>query len=271
MDTANRREIALVVAVVLALGAIAAGNAKLFAWSVAVLGIAGGATWWARSAWRAVTVEAAFEPPRVFVGEPVTLTVVVRNGGRVPIPVLSLGVWLPPRLFPADDDPSDDGVGYRGLWLPPDLAPREVSSAIRGYRRRLFLPGRSEVRLTFPVRVAGRGEYWLRRIEAQASDPFDLAPVAQEITPDAALLVMPEPRVALPASVRRRLPFGVPVRAARILWYSCSFSHRSSNFGSVCGRLAFMEKAVLGRLTVCFRSTLCESIVGSNFYVTKLA
>ena len=216
MDTANRREIAFFVAVFLAVAAIAGGDAKLFAWSVAVLGLAGGAIWWARSAWRAVTIEAAFEPARVFVGEPVTLNVVVRSHKRVPIPVLSLGVWLPPGMFPATDDPSEDGVGYRGLWLPPELAPREVSSAIRGYRRRLFLAGRSEVRLAFPVRVAGRGEYWLRRIDAQASDPFDLVPVAQEITPDAALLVMPEPRIAVPASVRRRLPFGMPVRAARI-------------------------------------------------------
>jgi uncharacterized protein (DUF58 family) len=216
VDTANRRTIAFFVAVFFALIAIAAGNARLFAWSVAVLGLAGGAIWWARSAWRAVTIEAAFEPPRVFAGEPVTLDVVVRNHKRVPIPVLSLGVWLPPRMFPANDDPSDDGVGYRGLWLPPDLAPREVSSAIRGFRRRVFLAGRSEVRLALPVRVAGRGEYWLRRIDAQASDPFDLMPVSQEWTPDAALLVMPEPRIALPASVRRRLPFGVPVRAARV-------------------------------------------------------
>ncbi|HEY1330034.1 MAG TPA: DUF58 domain-containing protein [Actinomycetota bacterium] len=216
MDTANRREIALVVGVVFAVAAIAAGNPKLFAWSVGVLGLAGGATWWARFAWRAVTIEAAFEPPRAFVGEPVTLMVVVRNHKRVPIPVLSVGAWLPPGLFPANEDPSDDGVGYRGLWLPRDLAPREVSSAIRGYRRRLFLGARSEARLAFPVRVAGRGEYWVRRIEVQASDPFELVPVVQEMTPDAALLVMPEPRVALPASVRRRLPFGVPVRAARI-------------------------------------------------------
>lgn len=216
METGDRREIALVVAVVVALAAIGAGNAKLFAWSVGMLGLAGGAVWWARSAWRAVTIEAAFEPPRVFVGEPVTLIVVVRNHKPVPIPVLSLGVWLPPGMFPATDDPSEDGVGYRGLWLPPDLAPREVSSAIRGFRRRLFLAGRSEVRLSFPVRVAARGEYWLRRIDARASDPFDLVPVPQEMTPDAPLLVMPEPRIALPASVRRRLPFGVPVRAARI-------------------------------------------------------
>src|SRR5438309_1442798 len=32
--------------------------------------------------------------------------------------------------------------------------------------------------------------------------------------------------------------------------------------GSATGRLAFMEKPVFGRLTVCFKSTLCESIGG---------
>src|ERR1035438_2354807 len=46
--------------------------------------------------------------------------------------------------------------------------------------------------------------------------------------------------------------------------YSFSFSHRSSVTGSVRGRLAFMEKAVFGRLTVCFRSTFCKSIFGVN-------
>ena len=216
MDTGDRRDIALGVGVVVALAAIASGNATLFAWSVGAIGLAGGAMWWARSAWRAVTIEAAFEPPRVFAGEPVTLIVVVRNDKRMPIPVLSVGVWLPPGMLPANEDPADDGVGYRGLWLPPDLAPREISSAVRGYRRRLFLAGGSEARLAFPVRVAGRGEYWVHGIDVQASDPFDLVPVTQGVTPDSALLVMPEPRIALPASVRRRLPFGVPVRAARI-------------------------------------------------------
>ena len=57
---------------------------------------------------------------------------------------------------------------------------------------------------------------------------------------------------------------GRPARDARIWWYSFSFSHRSSIFGSACGRLAFMEKAVFGRLMVCFRSTFCESIGGVN-------
>src|ERR1022692_4864230 len=36
--------------------------------------------------------------------------------------------------------------------------------------------------------------------------------------------------------------------------YSLIFSHRSSSLGSFCGRLAFMGKPVLGRLTVDFRS-----------------
>ena len=47
-------------------------------------------------------------------------------------------------------------------------------------------------------------------------------------------------------------------------WYRPSFSHRSSIFGSAVGRLAFIEKLVFGRLTVCFKSTLCESIGGVN-------
>ena len=37
--------------------------------------------------------------------------------------------------------------------------------------------------------------------------------------------------------------------------------------GSVCGRLAFMGKAVLGRLIVCFKSTLAKSILGVDSMV----
>src|SRR3954465_1139343 len=48
---------------------------------------------------------------------------------------------------------------------------------------------------------------------------------------------------------------GRPARESRICRYSPSFSHRSSIFGSACGRLAFIEKSGLGRLTVRFRST----------------
>ena len=46
-------------------------------------------------------------------------------------------------------------------------------------------------------------------------------------------------------------------------------SQRSSSLGSACGRLAFMEKSVCGRLTVCFRSTLCESIFEGYYYRTR--
>src|SRR4051794_35348057 len=59
-----------------------------------------------------------------------------------------------------------------------------------------------------------------------------------------------------------RMYCGRPARDSRICRYRPSFSHRSSIFGSACGRLAFIEKLVFGRLTVCFRSTFCESIGG---------
>src|ERR1022692_712910 len=60
---------------------------------------------------------------------------------------------------------------------------------------------------------------------------------------------------------------GRPARDARILWYSFSSSHRASILGSACGRLAFMEKAVVGRLTVCFSTTFCGSILGITLMV----
>jgi uncharacterized protein (DUF58 family) len=87
---------------------------------------------------------------------------------------------------------------------------------VQGFRRRLYLPGRSEVVLDLPVPARRRGEYWLDRVAVEASDPFGLAPVGREVEPEASLLVMPEPGIAIPVRVRRRLPFGTPAPAARM-------------------------------------------------------
>jgi uncharacterized protein (DUF58 family) len=202
--------------VALGLIAIAAGSATLFAWSVAVVALAAGTRWWATAAWRHFDVEASFDPPRVFADEATTLRLTIRNEKRLPLPVVSLGVWLPRGLLPGTEAASETVVGYRGMWLPADIAPVEATSAVRGYRRRLFVPGNSEVRLELPVRVTRRGEFWLERVDVEVSDPFRLAPLSLDMVPEAALLVMPQPRIAIPMAVRRRLPFGMPVRAARM-------------------------------------------------------
>jgi uncharacterized protein (DUF58 family) len=183
------------VAAFFTLVAVAGGNSTLFIWAIAVGGMAGAAISWSRAAWRGVEVSARFEPNRVFDGEPVTLTVRMVNAKRLPLPLVRMGVWLPLGMLPADTT---------GL------------TSIRGYRRRLALPGRSEITLRFPVLVLGRGEYWLDRVEVELSDPFDLVPMRRELKPEADLMVMPEPRIAIPMDVRRRLPFGAPVRATRM-------------------------------------------------------
>jgi len=175
--------------------AILAGAVPLIVWSVAVTTLAGAAIWWERQARRPVRVEVSFRPRRVFAGEPVAMIVRVTNPRRIPLPVVRLAVWLP-----------------QGLAPPPE----ERIGALRGYRRRVALPGRSEVTLELPVVAARRGEYLLERVTAEVADPFDLVPVLHELRPDAALLVMPEPRIAIPVEVLRRLPFGVPARAPRI-------------------------------------------------------
>src|SRR5947207_9005622 len=48
--------------------------------------------------------------------------------------------------------------------------------------------------------------------------------------------------------------FGAPVRCARILLYRPISAQRASVAGSAVGRLAFIGKAVRGRLTVSFHS-----------------
>jgi len=161
--------------------------------SVSVLAAA--TAWWAREAWQGVEITAAFKPGRAYLSEPVILQVRIRNPKRLPLPIVRLGIWLPQGLLPDDGGPV---------------------TAIRGFHRRLYLPGRSEAVLDLPVRVLRRGEYWLDRIEAELSDPFDLAPVRRELFPQADLIVLPEPRIEIPAPVRRRLPFGRPAPAMRL-------------------------------------------------------
>lgn len=181
---------------------------------MAVAGIGAGTTLWARRAWHAVEFRASFHPPRSFLGEPVVLRIRMRNGKAMPLPVVNLGIWLPPGLLPGDETPGP--AGYRGMWMPEGAVPGEVSTAIRGFRRRLALGPRSEAVIDLPVRATARGEFWVERIDVELADPFFLTPMRREEKPDAALLVMPEPRIALPMEIRRRLPFGTPIRAARL-------------------------------------------------------
>ena len=174
---------------------MATGSTALVLWSVAIGLIAGAVSAWSRLAWRGVDVQAAFRPRRAFAGEPVTLTVRISNRKRLPLFIVRLGIWLPSGLMPNDGTPM---------------------TTIRGFQRKVSVPGRSEVTLELPVRVGQRGEYWLERVEVQLTDPFDMNSISRDMKPEADLVVMPEPRIPIPVEVRRRLPFGSPARAHRI-------------------------------------------------------
>jgi uncharacterized protein (DUF58 family) len=180
---------------VLGLAGVVAGNVPLLLWAVALGSLTGAASAWSRLAWRKLDVSARVRPSRAFSGENVTLEVRIVNGKRFPVPSLRLSVWLPRGLRPGDG---------RG------------PASIRGFVRRLSMPGRSEAILQLPVRVRQRGEYWLERIALDISDPFDLAPLSKEVRPEADLLVMPQARIGVPMNVRRLLPFGTPTRASRM-------------------------------------------------------
>jgi uncharacterized protein (DUF58 family) len=175
--------------------ATAWGEAVVLLWAAAVGAIAGAATLWARSAWRGVTVEAAFEPPRAFAGEPIALRLRISNAKRLPLPIVRLVVRLPEGLLP---DPSPE------------------PAALRGHRRRMSIAGRTEATLRLPVHAPRRGEFWLEELEVELSDPFDLVPLRRQVALERPLLVMPVPKVGVPLRVRRTLPFGAPARAARL-------------------------------------------------------
>ena len=164
-------------------------------WAVALGALTGAASAWSRLAWQKVEVSARFRPSRAFSGETVTLEVRIKNGKRFPLPSVRASVWLPRGLRPGDV---------------------QGASTIRGFVRRISMPGRSDAMLELPVRVRPRGEYWLERVRLDISDPFDLAPLSRELRPEADLLVMPQPRIGIPMDVRRLLPFGTPALASRM-------------------------------------------------------
>jgi uncharacterized protein (DUF58 family) len=185
----------LVGALIVGVIGVLSGRTGLLLWAGAVAAIALGALAWSAVAWRGVAITARFRPLRVFPGQPLFLVVKVSNAKRLPVPIARIAVWLPAGLRPGEE---------------------EEQTSVRGFRRRFTLGPGSEVTFEFPVRTGARGEYWLERIGAELSDVFDLAPVGREVTPEAAVLVLPEPRIAVPVTVRRRLPFGAPAPAARI-------------------------------------------------------
>jgi uncharacterized protein (DUF58 family) len=182
-------------AVILGVGAVAAGNRALLLWAVSITALAGSATAWSKLAWRHVEVEATFKPARVFAGEPFVLRVHIANAKRMPLPLVRAAVWLPLGLV------AQPGYGW---------------STMRGFQRRFALAGRSEVVLDLPVHARRRGEFWLEKVQITLSDPFGLVPLPREYRPEAVLLVMPEPRIGIPMEVRRRMPFGQPANAARL-------------------------------------------------------
>jgi uncharacterized protein (DUF58 family) len=195
MDTRERRQIALFVAAIVGVFAIVWGEISIILWSAAVATLAIAAGAWAKRAWRALDVEVAFVPPRAFVGEDVSLRITLSNRKQLPLPIVRVLARFP------------EGI----------LSEREASpTALRGHRRRLSMPGRTELTLTLPVIAPTRGEYFFEPVEIEISDPFDLAPVRKSIEMERPLLVMPSPSVGIPLRILRRLPFGSPSAGARL-------------------------------------------------------
>ncbi len=195
MDTPARRQIALFIAVFLALVAVGWGLVVVLLWASAIAGLGIAAAIWSHVAWKRVSVEVSFEPARAFIGERITVRVRIVNEKRLPLPIVRILVPFP-----------------EGLLSDPDADP----TALRGHRRRFSLGGRSEITLHLPVSARRRGEYWLEAVGMELADPFDLAPVGRRISVEGSLLVMPEPQTGLPLRVVRRLPFGSPAAAARL-------------------------------------------------------
>jgi uncharacterized protein (DUF58 family) len=169
--------------------------AALLVWAAAVAVLAGGLRWWVGSLRTGVSVEVAFEPARVFLGETAQVRVRLENRRRLPVPIVRVSLPLP-----------------EGLLAETAPAP----TAFRGHRLRLSLDGRGEATFALPVFPRERGEFWLDTVTVDFSDPFDLAPVRREIQVPTPLLAMPRARGEAAAAVARALPFGRPRAGARL-------------------------------------------------------
>lgn len=228
METRERRQIALSVAGAVGLFAIAWGEVTIIVWCAAVATLAVAAGSWSKRAWRALEIDVAFAPPRAFVGEDVSLRITLANRKRLPLPIVRVLARFP------------EGV----------LADREADpTALRGYRRRLSLLGRTELTLTLPVIAPTRGEYFFEPVEVEISDPFDLAPVRRSVEVERPLLVMPSPRVGIPLRILRRLPFGSPSPGARLFEDREHFAGvRDHEMGDPMHHVHWKASAHVGRL-----------------------
>jgi uncharacterized protein (DUF58 family) len=187
--------VALGVAVGAALLAAAWDTTPLLLWASGLALIAGAASWWMGTLRTGIEVELAFEPARIFLGEPATLVLRVVNRRRLPLPVVRVSVPLPPGL---------------GAEQEPD------PTAFMGHRRRFPVAARSEVEMQLPVFPRERGEYWVEGVTVELSDPFELAPVRRELGASRPLLVIPRVRGRGRVAIARSLPFGSPAAAAHL-------------------------------------------------------
>ena len=165
----------------------------MLAWAASVGVIALAGLWWSRVAWSKVEIDIALDPARAFVGEDVLIRVTVRNGKRLPLPIVRLTIPLPEVLGAPED---------------------RVSLAVS--RHRLSVGGQTEATVAVSVVAPRRGELWFEPVEVALVDPLDLMPVRRTIAIPRPLVVMPEPMGGMPMQVRRRLPFGSPAPAARL-------------------------------------------------------
>jgi uncharacterized protein (DUF58 family) len=220
--------IVVFVACVLLITAAAGGASALATWAAGIAAIAGLQALWGREAWKGVQVGVRFAPHRVFAGEPVVMSVRIANAKRLPLPVVRIAVPFPEGLAPDRAAPG---------------------ASLRGFRRTVAIPGRSEVTVGFPLTATRRGEYRVDRISVELADPFDLSPIGRDHRPEADLLVMPDPGVRVPVDVLRRLPFGVPTRTARIFEERERFAGvRAYEQGDPLNRIHWRVTAHSGRL-----------------------
>ena len=183
------------IGILVAVLATVTGQTPLLLWAAAVGGLAGAQIYWARRAWQGVEIDPAFEPARAFMSEEVFLRIRIRNAKRLPLPIVRVVAPFPTGLLPE---------------------PTPGPTAMRGHRRRLSIGGQMEVSLRLPVLPTARGEYWMDEIGIELADPFDLTSIRREVPVERPLLVMPEPRVAVPVRLRRRLPFGRRATAVKL-------------------------------------------------------
>jgi uncharacterized protein (DUF58 family) len=188
---------ALVASSLLGLAGVALGRPVLALVAFSVAAVLALALLWRRFGFHAVRYRRVVDPPQVFPGETVTLSLVLENAKPLPLPWVEIVEELPAAL------------SLPGIVLGPSPKPERM------LLRTLVAVGAAErVSRRYTGQATRRGLYRFGPARLTTGDPFGLARARLEVESDTTLLVYPEirPLDAFGLPAERPLGDAAPLR-----------------------------------------------------------